>query len=324
MNLDLNNMTKEDILKLKPHEIANKYPMADENEFLLLKESIKDYGVQIPIQIYKGKILDGRNRHKALTEVMKENPDWFTPDKVKFEEYTKDDAKLYADHLNLVRRHLTSGQKAILAVKFFEDEYERIKAESAQKKKDAAKQYKAEQKKAAEDPTFVAKPPDRAPTTNKLFGEVVGTNEEYIRKALKIKEVSQLLLDAVYNGNINIDIAFKAVSIKAETDEDKAKKEQLIQELLKGKDFTTTKAELFRAEAKQDKADLNGDLGLFFSFKVPPSTIEKIVNILHDDGYYNQDYTIWVGQDDATRAAVTALESSLKIKKHPMKMKVDA
>ncbi len=47
------------------HEIANVFPMFPEDKMASLAESIKNDGLDLPIILFEGKILDGRNRYRA-------------------------------------------------------------------------------------------------------------------------------------------------------------------------------------------------------------------------------------------------------------------
>ncbi len=101
------------------HEIANIFPIMNEQEFAELKADIQEQGLLEPIITYEGKILDGRNRYMACNELDIE-PE-FVP-------YTGDTPLHYVVSKNLKRRHLTAGQKAFIGV-----EVEKKLAEIAKK-----------------------------------------------------------------------------------------------------------------------------------------------------------------------------------------------
>jgi hypothetical protein len=98
---------------LKAHEYADIFPMSrkDSVGFLALVEDIKASGLKERVTIYKGEILDGRNRVEALkilgTKEIKEY--------CEFNEYTGDDPLGFVLSLNLHRRHLTTSQRAAIA-----------------------------------------------------------------------------------------------------------------------------------------------------------------------------------------------------------------
>jgi hypothetical protein len=107
-----------DYAHLQSHPLANEYPMADEHELAGLKESIKNNGIYTnnKITLYEGKILDGRNRHKAGQEVGHK----FSADD--FFEFigTPEKAEEYVYTSNSARRNLTAEQKKAQALKLCE------------------------------------------------------------------------------------------------------------------------------------------------------------------------------------------------------------
>jgi len=54
---------------LKQHELSAAYPSMQAHEYEALKDSILDIGVQNPITLFEGQIIDGWNRYKAANEL---------------------------------------------------------------------------------------------------------------------------------------------------------------------------------------------------------------------------------------------------------------
>jgi hypothetical protein len=92
---------------LLAHELANLLPMIEGREFAELKGDIAKQGILSPIVLFEGRILDGRNRHKAAKEVGHK----FVP--AEFKEFEGDyaAAEAYVFSTNLLRRQLTNAQK---------------------------------------------------------------------------------------------------------------------------------------------------------------------------------------------------------------------
>jgi ParB-like chromosome segregation protein Spo0J len=90
------------------HEYANLFPMLEGVAFDELVEDVRAKGVQEPIVMFEGKVLDGRNRYRAAIEADKPYP---------IVQYEGDDALGFVVSLNLKRRHLTETQRAGLAAK---------------------------------------------------------------------------------------------------------------------------------------------------------------------------------------------------------------
>ncbi len=90
----------------QPHPLAEMLPVMGGNEYLALKSDIQTHGVHESIKLYQGMILDGRHRFRACQELD-------IPPKI--EQWTGTDARQYVLSINLKRRHLTAGQRALAA-----------------------------------------------------------------------------------------------------------------------------------------------------------------------------------------------------------------
>lgn len=98
---------------LEFHPAANLFPLLNEQELSELADSIRQNGQRDPIVIHPdGRILDGRNRFLACQKLNI---------KVKTVNYTgmgdMSDAIKFVVDTNLVRRHLNSSQRAMIAAK---------------------------------------------------------------------------------------------------------------------------------------------------------------------------------------------------------------
>src|SRR5271157_5571580 len=100
---------------IKPHPLAALFPELPSEELTQLARDIKARGQLEPIIVYKGLILDGRNRYRACQ---------IAGVKPKIEEFNEKAAKGSAEDFvlsrNLRRRHLSMGQKAALALDWSE------------------------------------------------------------------------------------------------------------------------------------------------------------------------------------------------------------
>lgn len=92
------------------HEIANIFPMMSPEERAELKAGMKDdgYDESHPIWLYQNKIIDGRNRYEIANELGLEPL---------FAEYKGSNPLGFAIQENLHRRHLTTGQRSIVAAR---------------------------------------------------------------------------------------------------------------------------------------------------------------------------------------------------------------
>lgn len=94
---------------LPVHPVADLFPMLAEDELQELAEDIKQRGLLQPIVLdAEGRVLDGRNRLAACELAGVE---------ARFETFAGDDPDGYAYATNVARRHLSKGQRAMLAVR---------------------------------------------------------------------------------------------------------------------------------------------------------------------------------------------------------------
>ena len=93
------------------HPAADLFPMMDGPSYELLKADIGEHGQREPVLVdQQGRILDGRNRHQACVEL------GLAP-KVKVYEGSEDNVLALVVSLNLHRRHLDAGQRAMVAAR---------------------------------------------------------------------------------------------------------------------------------------------------------------------------------------------------------------
>lgn len=104
-------------MRHRPHPLADLFPRLDGDDLQTLADDIADNGLHHAVVIYDGQVLDGRNR-LAACELANVEPT--------FETFTgtEEEALALVISLNLQRRHLTTAQKAVLALSLlpFEEE----------------------------------------------------------------------------------------------------------------------------------------------------------------------------------------------------------
>src|SRR4051794_38937805 len=88
------------------HPLANLFPMPTEEELQGMEQSIREHGQQDPIDIFEDMVLDGRGRSTACHRL------GIAPREVP---YTGSDPLGYVLAKNLHRRHLSVGQRAMIA-----------------------------------------------------------------------------------------------------------------------------------------------------------------------------------------------------------------
>jgi hypothetical protein len=95
-------------MKYEDHPIANLFPLLSDLEQKELVNSIQANGQRLPVTIYQGKILDGRNRYRAC-QILGIQPQIEEPEIADPFEFVLD--------RNVRHRHLTTGQRARIASK---------------------------------------------------------------------------------------------------------------------------------------------------------------------------------------------------------------
>jgi len=99
------------LANMEYHELSTVFSSFENTEeYKGLVDSIKEHGLFDPILVWKGKIVDGRHRHKACLEAGVE-PDYdYLADEMSFEKVRD---RVIGE--NILRRHLTVGQRAMIA-----------------------------------------------------------------------------------------------------------------------------------------------------------------------------------------------------------------
>jgi ParB-like chromosome segregation protein Spo0J len=95
-----------DYNNLVAHDLANLMPMIEGKKFEELVESVRK-GLQYKIVLFEGRVLDGRNRYRALKTIGHA----FTAADFETFEGTRDEAETKVIDLNMIRRQMTNKDK---------------------------------------------------------------------------------------------------------------------------------------------------------------------------------------------------------------------
>ena len=93
------------------HELCCIFPRCSDEELQLLVSDIRENGLQNPIVLFEGKILDGRNRYLAC-EILGIEP--------RYVEFEGTEPMSFVISHNLCRRHLSESQRAMVAASVLE------------------------------------------------------------------------------------------------------------------------------------------------------------------------------------------------------------
>lgn len=190
---------------MKHHPIADVWPMMDEAKLQELAADIRKNGQLVPVWLYEGKILDGRNRWAAC-KIAGVEP--------KANEYTGDEPTAFAVAMNDRRRHMNKGSLAAVAAElepFFAADAKRRQRESGgDKKSQEAKSVMAK----------MPEPIDRKPSApaRKEAAKSVGVGERYVQDAKKVKQEAPEVFERLKAGKITLQDAKREVAKKPTDD----------------------------------------------------------------------------------------------------------
>lgn len=171
------------------HPLADLFPLIEEG-FLELSEDIKVNGLADPIVLHEGKILDGRNRYRAIHAA------GLKPLDHHFIQFTGPDPVSFVISKNIHRRHLTAGQKAWAAAQF-----ETLKHGGDRKK---SKENNEDQ--------------DANLRVDRLaLAERFGVSERSINDAAKVRDRGvDELIEALKGGHVAVDVAGEIATLPAQ------------------------------------------------------------------------------------------------------------
>ena len=161
--------------RLEYHELANIFPLIQGVEFDELVKDIQWNGLQEPIILYEGKILDGRNRYNACLQANVEPS---------FVQYQGAEPLSFVVSLNLRRRHLSESQRAMVAqsVANLNDGQRRAKGGSIA-------------------PAF-------SQVSQPEAAEMLNVSRESVKRAAKVaKSGDESLIEAVEQGQVSVSAA---------------------------------------------------------------------------------------------------------------------
>ncbi|MHB1030050.1 MAG: DNA methyltransferase [Pirellulaceae bacterium] len=181
--------------RLQFHPICLLFPELPKQELDDLAADIKEKGLFNAVVLYEGKILDGRNRYKAC-EIAGVEP--------RFVEWSGGSPLEWVVSENLVRRHLSSSQRAILAL----DLLPLLEKEAARRQRLSGGRGKKVAKK-------LAKVGSENGKSSKVAARMTKTNSTYIEAAKQISRNAPEVLDKVRSGVLKIPDATKVAKLSA-------------------------------------------------------------------------------------------------------------
>ena len=182
------------------HPYAGTYPLITGDEWNDLVNSIRAHGLLEPIWLHQGQILDGRNRNRACAEAGVEP---------RFREYEGDDqsALEFMKAMNRHRRHLTAGQKAIAAGKYYG-----FYAELAKERQGARTDLAPDKDLCAtwrRSPT--EKPEPKVERSSAEAAKITGASSRSVERARKVTTEAPDLIERVWKGDLELGRAERII-----------------------------------------------------------------------------------------------------------------
>jgi 16S rRNA G966 N2-methylase RsmD len=185
------------------HEAAKLFPLMGTQELESLARDIEKNGLQNPVLILDGKVLDGRNRLLACAKVSKE------PRLQKWHENGVS-ALAFVIAQNLERRHITPDQKAALAAELLP----RFAKEARARQKDAGKHGwkggRGNKKKEPSAQKYAKGSGKSAARAASLFG----VSTRYVEKAVALEKTRPGTLKRIKRGQITLRKADREINSK--------------------------------------------------------------------------------------------------------------
>ncbi len=195
---------------LEAHEAANIFPLDNRGQrFHDLVNDIRKHGQRVPIELYEGKILDGRRRYLACREAGVEP---------KFRDVTGEVAEptAYVVSLNVRRRHLTKSQAAMAVIKAHRLQ-DRLWRQAKQKMSEGGKAggraSGASRSGGPKGEEKLPHPSSREPQTRDKLGAEAGVSGKLVDAAAKVfRHGTPELVEQVEQGKVTVTAAAKTVS----------------------------------------------------------------------------------------------------------------
>lgn len=180
-------------MTLQPHPLAELIPAMTESEYAELREDILRNGQLDPITLYEGKVLDGRHRARACSELGIEP--WTRP-------YDGDSPAQFVISLNVHRRQLTTGQRAEIARLFIPSLA--IEAKERQREHGGTAPGRASANTGRQ-----STPSDRSGRSAKQAAGLVGVSESAVLRVSRVAEHRPDLHQKVKAGEMTVNAAYE-------------------------------------------------------------------------------------------------------------------
>lgn len=187
------------------HPLSAAFPPLSDDEYLQLCDSITILGVQNPITIYEGQVLDGWNRYRASIELglpcpTREIEDWVDP-------------REFVMAQNKARRHLLAAQLIAIASKVYAW------------KGVGSNRYKDQISSSEPGSEHQGEPGSEAPISSRELADVVGVTQRSVEQFREVdRKAAPEVRDAVERGELGLRKAAQIAKLPPEQQAEAIKK----------------------------------------------------------------------------------------------------
>ena len=180
-------------MTLPVHPLAELIPPMSGEEFSELCEDIHKNGQREAVTLYEGKVLDGRHRDRACSDLGIEPTT---------REYDGDEPAAYVLSLNVKRRNLTPSQRAAIAVEFLPELEEEAKKRQGEHLRSAPRDHLGHAKSGSLEPDL-----GKTHRAREDAGALVGVSGATVDRARRVKERAPDDFERVKSGETTVRAA---------------------------------------------------------------------------------------------------------------------
>lgn len=190
------------------HPAANEFPLIIGEEFDELVDDIRAHGLYEPVIVLGDQLLDGRNRYRACVRAGV---------KINFKEFDGDTSETgildFIVSSNLRRRHLTLGQKAMIAAAFV-PLYAAAAKERMREGSSEGGRKSGEVRRKERVPSIEGTLHDRSGRTARIVADKHKVSHSSISKAVMVKKANPKLANEVRTGRKSLNAAYISIAKK--------------------------------------------------------------------------------------------------------------
>lgn len=185
---------------LEPHPYADLLPRMTEHELAALKDTIELDGLQVPVTLFGGKLLDGRNRCQVCTELGL---------MVNAVEFSGTDGQAFTHVLtaNQYHRDMSKPQRAAVAATLLPHITEAVRQNRAEKVRLAWERKR--ERGCLSKMTTNLDASERPVSARAIAAQMMQVSDGYVANALRIQQEAPELFEQLHAGKITLQDALR-------------------------------------------------------------------------------------------------------------------